>query len=1148
MRHLRQLGAVLTLAVLVVGVPWLFAATIGNPLHGWKDLSAGDLSGTVVIDVLAAVVWIAWAQFTVSVIVEAYAAAGNTRLPSHIPGVFSGQQHLARRLVAAALLVGAVAAVIPPMPHAAAAPAPLGPPTTVSSISAPTHTLGPASQRVHPETEHNHRRIPPTSAGNTTVYVVPSGGAGPDTFWDIAEARLGAGERWHEIWALNEGRTQPDGTVMTDPGLLLPGWTVLVPTYRPPPRGSSPEVVQVVPGDNLTEIADEHDSTEPAVWDLNRGRVMSDGRRFTDADLIKPGDTILIPATNGVASPPATNHNPPTEPPASPPPSGPTTLGRTSPPTEPPASSSAPSRDRPTPSTSSVPASTSSAPDPGSGTVSPSATASAPPATASAAHTAKGADHFTRSVAAYLAVLGGGAGLLAASLYAALRRYRRRQLRHRPAGRVPAPTSPPLQPVDAAVQIAGAPTLSSVKTIDRALRALRAPDDENSTATVPPRLLTLTVDRAVMQLHLADQPPLDPPPPWTAIDADTWQASHAGLNRLVADPDAPAPYPTLVSAVYDAHRETLLHLAEFGAVMVTGDAERATDWLRFIAGELAHNSWSDHLTVTVAGLEPGLVDLNPARLAHTDDVPTAARALDMADDLPEILILGPGWYDDRDNLDAITGRLAALTDPARHRRGPVLIAYLPDDTAAHHAHDAGASPTDTPAAASDWDATLRLHIDHDATLRCIDTDTDAGLVLLGPAPQLSAADAADLAALLASARSTEVVSYVPMAAQPDQQGSAPPTADATPDVLSDDPPAKDVTDTNLEHALPSLAEPTSPAAPAPAVDGTPARSVLAPTEAAGSEVSSLLPAADAHYVSRSATTAADLQFLAPSIQLTVAAALDHDRTLDADLAAWRDPDSPQAKLTLLGPVTLTAHGRLPDGRIAFYTEVVSYLALHRRGVTGDRFAADLWPDRELTGRDSSPKNALSIVRKWLGVDPMSGADYLPVAAGADSPDGVPTYRLSGLLVDWDLFTRLRARAQTRGAGGIADLIAALELVTGEPLGRRRLEGYGWLRDGSTIDEDGMSVAIVDAAHAVATATLAEGDIAAAQHAVDIALSVGPADDRPLLDQAAVLDAQGRHAELAATVRRIRAHHEAEVEEDLPKRTYEILLRRGWLVG
>jgi hypothetical protein len=226
--------------------------------------------------------------------------------------------------------------------------------------------------------------------------------------------------------------------------------------------------------------------------------------------------------------------------------------------------------------------------------------------------------------------------------------------------------------------------------------------------------------------------------------------------------------------------------------------------------------------------------------------------------------------------------------------------------------------------------------------------------------------------------------------------------------------------------------------------------------------------------------------------------------------------------------------------------VITYLALHPRGVSGDRFAADLWPERNFTARDSSPKNAMSIARKWLGTNPLTGTDYLPAATANGT--GVATYRLNGLLVDWDLFRRLRARGQARGADSIDDFEAALSLVTGEPHSHRRPDGYGWLRDGSTADEDALSVAIVDTAHAVASAALAVGDLERAQHAVDVALSVGPADDRPLLDQASILDAQGRQAELAATVRRIRAHHEAEVEEDLPPSTYEVLLQRGWLAG
>ena len=48
MRWLRCLGAVLILAGLLVGVPWLLAATIGNPAAAWPDLIAGDISDRVV--------------------------------------------------------------------------------------------------------------------------------------------------------------------------------------------------------------------------------------------------------------------------------------------------------------------------------------------------------------------------------------------------------------------------------------------------------------------------------------------------------------------------------------------------------------------------------------------------------------------------------------------------------------------------------------------------------------------------------------------------------------------------------------------------------------------------------------------------------------------------------------------------------------------------------------------------------------------------------------------------------------------------------------------------------------------------------------------------------------------------------------------
>lgn len=1144
-RLLRAVAAQLTLAALGVGLPLLLARVIGNPLPGLSLLPVGDISATAIIDVCGSIAWLYWGYWALTTLAEIISvtrwAASSARhrrplRPLHLPGLPSGHQHLVHQLVLAALLITpTVSTAALPVAHAAAHPAVslARPPQASASRTTPaaytdadTRT-GRASpiRDAHSTAAPTHSApsaLPRTLPTGTRVYLVPETD-GPATYWDLADTYLGSGEQWRRIWELNQGRHQADGTVMSSPDLLLPGWSVLLP---PDARGHLPLLdteplapVTVEPGDNLSALAAADGVPDwRSVWPANAGRAEPDGQHYTDPALIRPGWTVLLPQRTPTPSHP-TKPTPPRTP--TPQPGTPHPRTSTPPASDPPSSSPSPGGQ-----TSSIPPASSP----------PQRTAA--PSTASPASTTHSS---ATPIAAYLAVLGGGASLLAGSLYAALRRYRRRQLRHRPAGHVLAPTAPPQRAAEAALQVAGAPALSTVTVIDRALRNLVAhttPVDRTYNGQILP-LTLLTVDQDALLLEFAAEPDL--PTPWTPDGEHRWRAARRDLDQLPSTEPHAAPCPTLVSAVHAAGSETLVHLAHFGALAVTGDPHRAADWLRFLVGELAHNGWSDHLTVAVAALDPDLVALNPARIAHTDDIPAAAHALDETDDLPEVLILGPGWDDDPAAADAITARVAALTDPNRASTG-CLIAYRANPADEDRPKQGVPNGGDAAAATGPWTTALQVTIDADGRLH-IPT-----LRLRGSAPQLPAADLAQYAAVFAATRSTGPDAYWP--ATPTNVPSAS-AAFATDAPKPSDRPA---TNTAPDDPTPTPAPPRR--------DRDPALF----------DASSLLPRPHVEYLTRTATTAADIAFLAPSVDLrvtTTPATLEattpitgtgapadasstgsnhipvEDPGLDADLAAWRDPNSRRAKLTLLGPVTLTAHGRVPDGRIAFHTEVVTYLALHPQGVSGDRFAADLWPERSFTGRDSSPKNALSIARKWLGLDPMTGTDYLPVASTA-GPGGVPTYQLHGLLIDWDLFRRLRTRAQARGADGLRDLAAALNLVSGEPLSRRRLDGYGWLRNGTVLDEDALSVAVVDAAHLVATAALAEGDVTGAQHAVDVSLSVGPADDRPLLDQAAILDAQGRHGELAATVRRILDHHEAEVEEDLPPRTYEILLTHGWI--
>ena len=85
--------------------------------------------------------------------------------------------------------------------------------------------------------------------------------------------------------------------------------------------------------------------------------------------------------------------------------------------------------------------------------------------------------------------------------------------------------------------------------------------------------------------------------------------------------------------------------------------------------------------------------------------------------------------------------------------------------------------------------------------------------------------------------------------------------------------------------------------------------------------------------------------------------------------------------------------------------------------------------------------------------------------------GIGIYALNGVLVDADLFKRLRLRGQTRGPDGITDLQAALNLVTGAPFDQLRPGGYEWLTEGNRLDHI-YAEAIVDVAHTVTTAALA----------------------------------------------------------------------------
>ncbi len=90
-----------------------------------------------------------------------------------------------------------------------------------------------------------HGRLVPGERVVKLYEVRPAEGRHHDTLWGIAERFLGDGLRYREIFDLNEGRTQPDGRVLSKPSLIHAGWILLLPADA---QGDGLRVLQMPEG------------------------------------------------------------------------------------------------------------------------------------------------------------------------------------------------------------------------------------------------------------------------------------------------------------------------------------------------------------------------------------------------------------------------------------------------------------------------------------------------------------------------------------------------------------------------------------------------------------------------------------------------------------------------------------------------------------------------------------------------------------------------------------------------------------------------------------------------------------------------------------------------------------------------------------
>ncbi len=318
-------------------------------------------------------------------------------------------------------------------------------------------------------------------------------------------------------------------------------------------------------------------------------------------------------------------------------------------------------------------------------------------------------------------------------------------------------------------------------------------------------------------------------------------------------------------------------------------------------------------------------------------------------------------------------------------------------------------------------------------------------------------------------------------------------------------------------------------------------------EVEGAGEGSLLPRPVEEYLEAAATTAEDVATLAPVVPAQVRRQVDEsDPTLDHDVVDWFDTEGVRPRLALLGPVSARAYGVVAPAiakRRPYFVELLAYLALHPEGVTGSA-VADAF---SIAG--SRARTDLGSLRAWLGDDPRTGHEHLPPAN--ESPTfrktGVKAYQVQDVLVDLDLFRRLRARGEARGAEGISDLETALRLVHGVPFSHLRERGWSWLLDGERLHET-IGCAIVDTAHVIVVDALAKDDLATARRAAETACKAAPYDDICRLDLVKVTDAEG-HIDAADRMLVDDVFNRTDDHlppVDLPHRTREVASSQGWI--
>lgn len=1067
----KAVVSMLLLVTFVAGVPVLLAlvtpmvwAEVGDDVLHLLDTDRPDNAGVFLL-ALVAVAWIAWAHFTVSVLVELPAQLkGRTARPRRGFALSQGM---------AASLIGAVLVLLPTGTA-------LATPSTAVAVSATATPEADTSQHQGKDQRHGTRQ----QAGQHRVYAVQDA---RESLISIASSELGDDSRFQEIADLNDGRQMPDGSVYTPDQFLKKGWTLLLPQApdqtrassssssgggmsvmsagtqedSPPTRETEDREHVVESGDTLWEISEEHygDGTHyTEVYDANRDTLDS-------PDLIYPGHTLQVPQASA-----APEHG--TDDRQDDPEQGPeqdeddrdqgSGEGGAHD-TEQPGSAEKPEHDNSksdgqqdeqdaAPPESSPTSEASATPSPGS-EQRDDVEASSPASTVSD-------DDSGDTMLAVAA----GTGLLASGLVGAVWTRRVVQQRRRRRGRrIAMPTgraaqteqdlraaAPPVDPgrLDGLLRTAAA----GLAAAGRALPELRA-----------------VVLGDEVELHLATA--AEAVPPFTAEDGGhTWVCPVTATGDASGE-DVDPPYPCLVAlGGLEDGRLVLVDLEQVGVLHLTGPYRHEV--ARSLAVEAAVSQVAEHLTVVVPEqVTPRLAD-------HSDRV-TAAHSPATA--LEGLRTHHAAQQRALDTLGLSSLRQARLGQAGAGGWTPHIV-VTDEQWTSTDVTQLGELVASTPRTATAVVTTSETDLPSKEAGWVLHADGEQVQLPHGLVCSLSTMDDQtyeDIVELLSTADSDHDVPadtppYAPYGAlwpeqdRLDEEAEEPGTAgtSASPTnvgvgaalftQLSDLDDGDDGDEADGGHTAPALEEPAVEQSP----DTTASPTAVPASWPRHAETAELAEPESGDHEVKGVSDGQGGPPLGLSKQPDFRTAQPPRPDMEPSSSAGSRQEAVDAEglsaplVRVLGPVeVIGAAGEVETKRIRAATELTAWLLYHP-GSDREALEAALWRGREVKRR--SVTELISRTRKWLGTD-GAGEYYLPVIA--ETPDA--RYELHGAVTsDWHQFLDLVARGErTSGPGGARALRQALELVRGTPFSGVPAQRYVWAEP--LLQE--MVAAVVDAA-------------------------------------------------------------------------------------